>query len=218
MQWPDGQAELRDWGTGLDLADYRGKLAVVTGSRTAWSAEVVAAAIQDTNRGLVIGERTFGKGTVQSLRPIGENSGASGLLKLTRHRFLRISGGDFQHDGVIPDVVLPGVSWRSFSERDLRHALSAMEVDAMEVERFSEVEAPIEELRRRSGERLAEWLAEVGGVPERSRSLNAVERIRAYREARAALGGRSDEAERRELQEEEAIRVVLDWLDLAGQV
>ncbi|MGH1461424.1 MAG: carboxy terminal-processing peptidase [Neptuniibacter sp.] len=81
---------------------YSGPLAVLVNRLSASASEIFAGAIQDYNRGLVIGGQTFGKGTVQTLLPLSH-----GQLKLTQAKFYRISGGSTQHKGVMPDLNFP---------------------------------------------------------------------------------------------------------------
>jgi carboxyl-terminal processing protease len=94
---------------------YSGPLAVLVNRYSASASEIFAAAIQDYGRGVIIGERTFGKGTVQSIikiaRPITffEKSPELGEIKLTIAKFYRISGGSTQHKGVVPDITLPSM-------------------------------------------------------------------------------------------------------------
>jgi len=94
---------------------YDGPLAVLVNRYSASASEIFAAAIQDYGRGLIIGERTFGKGTVQSIgklqRPFNMfmKQPELGQLKLTVAKFYRVSGGSTQHIGVIPDIVLPSM-------------------------------------------------------------------------------------------------------------
>jgi carboxyl-terminal processing protease len=94
---------------------YDGPLAVLVNRYSASASEIFAAAIQDYGRGLIVGERTFGKGTVQTIveleRPFGmfRKDPSLGQLKLTVAKFYRISGGSTQHIGVIPDIVLPSM-------------------------------------------------------------------------------------------------------------
>ncbi|MFP5430028.1 MAG: carboxy terminal-processing peptidase [Gammaproteobacteria bacterium] len=89
---------------------YSGPLVVMVNRLSASAAEIVAGAIQDYGRGLVVGGTTFGKGTVQSLRDLDH-----GQLKLTEAKFYRISGASTQHRGVVPDVMFPSV----FDEADV---------------------------------------------------------------------------------------------------
>ena len=86
-----------------DIA-YRGPLAVLVNRLSASASEIFAGAIQDFQRGVVIGGQTFGKGTVQSLRPLNK-----GQLKITQAKFYRISGESTQHQGVIPDILYPQI-------------------------------------------------------------------------------------------------------------
>ena len=81
---------------------YGGPLAVLVNRLSASASEIFAGAIQDYGRGIVIGNQTFGKGTVQSLLPLNR-----GQLKLTLAKFYRISGESTQHKGVIPDIAYP---------------------------------------------------------------------------------------------------------------
>ena len=69
---------------------------------SASASEIVAGAIQDYKRGIVVGQRTFGKGTVQSLENLSE-----GQIKITESKYYRVSGTSTQNKGVIPDIELP---------------------------------------------------------------------------------------------------------------
>ena len=82
-------------------AQYRGPLVVLINRLSASASEIFAGAIQDYGRGVIIGDQSFGKGTVQSLAPLKE-----GRLKITESKFYRISGDSTQHRGVVPDVSL----------------------------------------------------------------------------------------------------------------
>lgn len=81
---------------------YDGPLAVLVNRLSASASEIFAGAIQDHQRGVVIGSQTFGKGTVQELIPMDE-----GQMKITRAKFYRISGESTQHKGVTPDILFP---------------------------------------------------------------------------------------------------------------
>lgn len=81
---------------------YDGPLAVLVNRLSASASEIFAGAIQDYQRGLIIGSQTFGKGTVQSLLPLNR-----GQLKMTQAKFYRISGESTQHRGIIPDITYP---------------------------------------------------------------------------------------------------------------
>lgn len=81
---------------------YDGPLAVLVNRLSASASEIFAGAIQDYERGIIIGSQTFGKGTVQSLLPLNR-----GQLKMTQAKFYRISGESTQHKGIIPDIAYP---------------------------------------------------------------------------------------------------------------
>jgi carboxyl-terminal processing protease len=90
---------------------YDGPLAVLVNRYSASASEIFAAAIQDYKRGVVIGQQTFGKGTVQNLYPLDRYAPGSdprfGQLTLTIGKYYRVTGGSTQHRGVVPDIELP---------------------------------------------------------------------------------------------------------------
>lgn len=83
---------------------YHGPLAVMVNKLSASASEIFAGAVQDYGRGLVIGEPTFGKGTVQSIQPLNH-----GELKFTLAKFYRVSGQSTQNRGVVPDILYPSL-------------------------------------------------------------------------------------------------------------
>ncbi|MFS1525289.1 carboxy terminal-processing peptidase [Microbulbifer sp. 2304DJ12-6] len=83
-------------------AMYRGPLLVLINRLSASASEIFAGAIQDYNRGLVVGNQSFGKGTVQTMAPLKE-----GQLKITQSKFYRVSGDSTQNAGVKPDIPMP---------------------------------------------------------------------------------------------------------------
>jgi carboxyl-terminal processing protease len=83
-------------------AFYRGPIIVLVNRLSASASEIFAGAIQDYGRGLIVGEDTFGKGTVQNKMDLSH-----GDLKITEAKFYRISGASTQHRGVVPDIKLP---------------------------------------------------------------------------------------------------------------
>ena len=98
---------------------YTGPLVVLVNRMSASASEIFAGAIQDYNRGIVLGEQTFGKGTVQSLLPLSK-----GQLKATTAKYYRISGKSTQHKGVVPDLYYPSFySFDDIGESSLPEAL-----------------------------------------------------------------------------------------------
>lgn len=111
---------------------YGGPLIVLVDRLSASASEIFAGAIQDYGRGLIMGSPTFGKGTVQSVRPLNH-----GQLKITQAKFYRISGASTQHKGVVPDVILPDTyDVKQVGEDALEHALKWDSIDAVEHQYF----------------------------------------------------------------------------------
>ncbi|MCU7859472.1 MAG: carboxy terminal-processing peptidase [Candidatus Thiodiazotropha sp. (ex Lucinoma kastoroae)] len=107
---------------------YEGPLAVLVDRNSASASEIFAGAIQDYKRGIVIGEPTFGKGTVQTLVDLGRfvpgRKKDLGRLRLTMAQFFRINGGSTQHRGVVPDIQFPTAKYSDeYGERSLENAL-----------------------------------------------------------------------------------------------
>lgn len=106
---------------------YDGPLAVLVDRNSASASEIFAGAIQDYRRGIVVGEPTFGKGTVQTLVDLarfvrGEDD--LGRLRLTMAQFFRIDGDSTQHRGVMPDIVFPTAKGAAeHGERSLDNAI-----------------------------------------------------------------------------------------------
>ena len=98
---------------------YHGPLAVIVNKLSASASEIFAGAVQDYGRGLVIGEPTFGKGTVQSIQPLNH-----GELKFTLAKFYRVSGQSTQNRGVVPAILYPSLlATAAFGESSLPRAL-----------------------------------------------------------------------------------------------
>jgi carboxyl-terminal processing protease len=90
-------------------------IVVLVDAGTASAAEIVAAAIQDHRRGIVMGERTFGKGSVQTLIPLGRGSTA---LRLTTARYYTPGGRSVQEGGINPDVLVPQLTDPDYRSRN----------------------------------------------------------------------------------------------------
>lgn len=90
---------------------YNGPLIVLTNRFSASASEIFAGAIQDYHRGVIVGESTYGKGTVQTVvdlnRFIKNPEDQLGELKITFQKFYRVTGSSTQHKGVTPDIELP---------------------------------------------------------------------------------------------------------------
>jgi carboxyl-terminal processing protease len=112
-------------------AVYKGPLVVLINSLSASASEILAAALQDYGRAVIIGINSFGKGTVQSVidldKVITDNYASAkplGSLKVTIQKFYRITGGSTQYKGVAADVLLPDqLSYYDIGERELENYL-----------------------------------------------------------------------------------------------
>ncbi|MBP2448865.1 carboxyl-terminal processing protease [Rhizobium leguminosarum] len=127
----DGKIEVKS----SDLASpvWSGPMGVLINRGSASASEIFAAAIQDYSRGVIVGEPSFGKGTVQTvvdLDQIVHNSKPEyGELKVTIAQFFRVNGGTTQLRGVTPDISLPGLSDpTSFGETSYDNALPWAEI------------------------------------------------------------------------------------------
>ena len=92
------------------------KLTVLVNKQTASAAEVLTAAVQDNTAASVVGtdSRTYGKGVIQTVQPLGDPPGAEGAVAVTVARYATPSGGDLNGKGVAPDrVVACGVAERA---------------------------------------------------------------------------------------------------------
>ena len=115
---------------------WDGPLVVVTSKLSASASEILAGAVQDYRRGLVVGDSaTHGKGTVQSLQPLGDAYGIPfppnlGALKITVQQFFRPNGDSTQKRGVLADIVLPSVTnHMDIGESDLDYAIDFHRID-----------------------------------------------------------------------------------------
>ena len=107
---------------------YEGPLVVLVDRRSASASEIFAGAIQDYGRGVVVGETTFGKGTLQNIWPLNQLAKNDdidlGALKISTAQFFRVNGTSTQHLGIVPDVIFPTNAFVANSgERALENAL-----------------------------------------------------------------------------------------------
>ncbi len=102
LQIKESNGNIIPWGDARVRQAWSKPMAVLVNRYSASASEIFAGAIQDYQRGLVIGQRTFGKGTVQRLDNLSE-----GQLKITESKFYRVSGDSTQSRGINPDIVLP---------------------------------------------------------------------------------------------------------------
>lgn len=170
---------------------WEGPLAVLVNRGSASASEIFAGAIQDYGRGLVIGETTFGKGTVQNIVDLdrwpANEAPRFGQVKLTIAQFFRINGGSTQHKGVVPDIAFPAsVDASEFGESTYKNALPWTRIAAVPHTQYGDFAPILPMLRQHHAARIAEdreftwWSEDVAQFrkerAEKSISLNEAER------------------------------------------
>jgi len=119
VQVKESNGYVRPWGDGRAIQAWEKPLAVLVDRYSASASEILAGAIQDYERGIIIGDQTYGKGTVQKL-----DSLSAGQIKITESKFYRVSGESTQRKGIVPDILLPTYTNRDdFGEEALETAL-----------------------------------------------------------------------------------------------
>ena len=159
---------------------YDGPLAVLVNRFSASASEIFTGAIQNYERGIVVGEQTYGKGSVQNLidlnRLIGGSGDKFGQVKLTIAKYYRIDGGSTQNKGVIPDIKLPSaidpVEWGESSEPS---ALPWDQISPTKYQIYSNLKKYIPELEKMHEDRM----------DTSTEFDNVLEDIREYKEAKA---------------------------------
>lgn len=141
--WRDGKRLKGDY--------YDGPLVVLLNRLSASASEIFAGAIQDYQRGIIVGDRSFGKGTVQTLIPLPE-----GQLKITESKFYRISGDSTQHRGVVPDVEFPTLyNPEEIGESALDQALNWDQINPVRHRSYNDLSTVLPVLRSQFQERSA---------------------------------------------------------------
>ena len=172
--------------------EYGGPLAVLVDRNSASASEIFAGAIQDYQRGIVIGEPTFGKGTVQNIvdlnRFVRNSEDDHGRLKTTVAQFFRISGGSNQFKGVVPDIIFPTAKDTSkYGERSLDNALPW---DQVKPASYIKVNAPVDlftlaydkHRNRIKGDRAFQLLLEERNLIEEANERKSLSLLRSKRE------------------------------------
>ena len=176
---------------------WDGPLAVMVNRLSASASEIFAGAIQDYGRGLVIGSRTFGKGTVQTLVPLNR-----GQLKITAAKFYRVSGRSTQHQGVLPDIEFPEIyNAEHIGESTLDGAMPWDQIQPAAYRQAGGIHRALAFLGSRHTERVAE-------NPDFAYLRRLAERIKSN--AETASLSLNEEVRRREMAEEEAWRLDLE--------
>ena len=143
---------------------YEGPLAVIVDRYSASASEIFAGAIQDYSRGIVVGQQTFGKGTVQNLYHLDrysrfQSKKGFGQLTLTIGKFYRISGQGTQNKGVIPDIKLPSfINEEVVGEDTKKNTLPWDQIMSLEYDSDLSFHQSIEKLKKNFAEKSKENL------------------------------------------------------------
>ncbi|MFV8817253.1 carboxy terminal-processing peptidase [Haliea sp. E17] len=167
----------RVWRDGKRLKSnfYEGPLVILINRLSASASEIFAGAIQDYERGIIVGDRSFGKGTVQTLTPLTE-----GQLKITESKFYRISGDSTQHRGVIPDIAFPSLyDPEEIGESALDHALPWDQINPVRHRRYNDLSTVLPRLTSLFEERSHNnpdfiYLEDQIGLAEENRGLTSL--------------------------------------------
>ena len=137
---------------------YDGPITVLVNRFSASASEIFSAAIQDYNRGIIIGENTYGKGTVQNLIDLNRLTTGKGFklgqVKLTIAKYYRIDGSSTQRLGVIPDIIFPShIKPEEFGESSQSNALKWDKIEPVNYELYFDLSSLLMELKRQSNQR-----------------------------------------------------------------
>lgn len=130
---------------------YTGPLAVLVNLASASASEIYSAAIQDYERGIIIGSTTTGKGTAQ----VQLDTLAYGQATLTQRKFYRVTGGSTQNKGVVPDIKLVDIYNEEFGERKSKNALKWDTIPTAPFKREGSVQPYVAKLSQLSEQRVA---------------------------------------------------------------
>jgi carboxyl-terminal processing protease len=143
--------------------NYSGPLIIMVNQLSASASEILAAAMQDYGRAIIVGSpNTFGKGTVQRffeldqmLSPASADLKPLGSLKITTQKFYRINGGATQLKGVVPDIIFPDLYQSiDFGEKELDHPMSWTKISPVSYQKWAST-YNINKLKKSSLSRIA---------------------------------------------------------------
>ncbi|MBT4911699.1 MAG: carboxy terminal-processing peptidase, partial [Alphaproteobacteria bacterium] len=143
LQVKESDGSIKPWGDIRAKQVWKKPLAVLVDRYSASASEIFAGAIQDYKRGIIIGQKTFGKGTVQQLDDL-----SSGQIKITESKFYRITGAGMQNKGIHPDIALPS-TWdiEEIGESSYDRALSWDEIKPIHFTKFPMEQSLISQLK-----------------------------------------------------------------------
>jgi len=165
VQVRDNNGRVREDSDNDGVVYYKGPLVVLVDRFSASASEIFAAAMQDYGRALIVGEPTFGKGTVQQYRSLNRiydqmlrpEWPALGSVSYTIQKFYRINGGSTQRKGVMPDLLMPtGVEAAETGEKFEDNALPWDSIKAANYVKTGDVKPLVAQLTKQHAERIAQ--------------------------------------------------------------
>ena len=149
VQVMESNGSIQPLGHTMGRQNYSGPIAILVDKLSASASEILAGVIQDTERGLIIGSQTFGKGTVQRMQDL-----SYGQIKFTEQKFYRVSGQSTQTEGIKPDIEIPYVfDDDEIGEMSYENALPYDDISPVYYKSFDQV-SDISPLKRDSKNRI----------------------------------------------------------------
>jgi carboxyl-terminal processing protease len=210
---------------------YNGPLIVMVNKMSASATEIVAAALQDYGRAVIVGDKsTHGKGTVQTLirldqaAPLGVILDPGNELKMTVQKFYRVAGGSTQEKGVIPDIVLPSIlDAFELGETTLKYYLPYDTISAVPFDRLNFAAPYLTDLKSRSDARVAssadfKYLEQSIAfykkrVTDTTVSLNEAARLKEANDLKATETAHEKDLENRKGGRDKDLEITLDTVD-----
>ena len=193
---------------------YDGPLTVLINRNSASASEIFAAALQDYGRAVVIGEQSFGKGTVQQHRRLSRfydnDADKIGSVQYTIAKFYRINGGSTQHKGVVPDIVFP-------SAVDHLDTGESLEKNALPWDNIKSADyQPVDNLQRIVNRLTVKHKERIKNEVEFNYLLNDIEEYRKEKELTVSSLNESERLKSREEKEQRVLKRINERLKRAG--
>lgn len=194
---------------------YDGPLTVLVDRYSASASEIFAAAMQDYGRGVVIGEQTFGKGTVQQHRPLGRiydlYDNPLGSVQFTIAKFYRINGGSTQHQGVVPDILFPSaIDPQEWGESQEENALPWDRIDRASYATVGDTSPAITVAKTHHGER-------IGSDPEFAYIFEDIEQYKKEKDDKTISLVESERVKKKQEREDKRLARANERLIRAGR-
>lgn len=197
------------------ISYYDGPLTVMVDRYSASASEIFSAAIQDYGRGVIVGEHTFGKGTVQQHRGLGRvydlYDNPFGSIQFTIAKFYRINGGSTQHRGVLPDINFPSaVDPADWGESREENALPWDQIPKARYNKLSDISQDLTYLNSLHSTRVVD-------NPEFNYLLSDIEEYKAEKDDKTISLNLATRKEKREARKAKQLKRANERLTLMGK-